>query len=222
MNGPTLIYGGSQKQRIDRLEELLGYYPKETNPDVKFVKAEDKKKSVSILQVQSAVNFLREKPFAGKRKVLIFFEGEKLPDRAQNLLLKVLEDTPSYAQVFILAKSLGDILDTVTSRCIKISTKHQDTIDKSSFSFEKVLSMSVEDKLLWAEITSKEEREDILKILESWIEESREVFLKKPGKPNLAHIIRNIESKTRDLAGTNVSARLLLESLVLSLNCNTF
>ena len=57
------------------------------------------------------------KPFEAEHKFLVITSGEKLSEMVQNLLLKTLEDLPSFVTVIILTKSLVKILPTIRSRC---------------------------------------------------------------------------------------------------------
>ena len=63
------------------------------------------------------------KPFETLHKFLIVKNGEKLSDIAQNVLLKTLEDLPSFVTVIILTKSLAKILPTILSRCQVVQLK---------------------------------------------------------------------------------------------------
>ena len=71
-----------------------------------------------------AVDVIRElrkdayvRPNEGRRKVYIIDPADAMNPAAQNALLKVLEEGPSYAAFLLLAERPGLLLDTVRSRC---------------------------------------------------------------------------------------------------------
>ena len=64
---------------------------------------------------------------------------------------------------------------------------------------------------------SKEEKDDVINILENWVEEGRVEMLKNPKNPVHAENIKKIIEIKTDLENSNVNVRLSLEALVLSL-----
>jgi DNA polymerase-3 subunit delta' len=57
------------------------------------------------------------KPSLSQRKVFVLDEGEKLSNQAQNCLLKILEEPPSYCTIILLCTRLENLLATTKSRC---------------------------------------------------------------------------------------------------------
>lgn len=60
------------------------------------------------------------KPY-GKRKIYIVDDAEKMAPQAQNAILKTLEEPPEYVTVILLCSDEKSMLDTVKSRCVKVS-----------------------------------------------------------------------------------------------------
>lgn len=89
------------------------------NPDLQSLSLADitSKKSIGADEIRAVISDVYTKPFHAKRKVYILKDGDALTPQAQNAMLKVLEEPPSYA-VFILCVTNAElILPTVRSRC---------------------------------------------------------------------------------------------------------
>ncbi len=88
------------------------------NPDLiaKSLKDLTTKKSIGVDEIREIIADVYTRPFKANKKVYIIEDGEALTVGAQNALLKVLEEPPTYA-VFILCTSEADkILPTIRSR----------------------------------------------------------------------------------------------------------
>jgi DNA polymerase-3 subunit delta' len=68
-------------------------------------------------QVRHVINTVRYKPAEARRRVFIFSESAFMKEAA-NALLKVLEEPPDYATIFLLARNPGELLPTIRSRCV--------------------------------------------------------------------------------------------------------
>ena len=90
--------------------------------------------------------------------------------------------------------------------------------EESEISFRKILKMSTGQRLDFCSEISKEEKEDVLDILDAWIGEGREVLLKNPKDTSAVKNIKRMIEIRNDLENTNVNVRLSLEALVLSLS----
>ena len=88
------------------------------HPDVTVVRdPEHKNIAVDILRdmVADAYNL----PNEGRRKIFIFPDCDVLDPKAQNVLLKVVEDGPSHAAFVFCARSSAVLLPTVRSRAVE-------------------------------------------------------------------------------------------------------
>ncbi len=56
-------------------------------------------------------------PFESSRRVFVIESADQLGDEAANRLLKTLEEPPSYAHLILVSDRVGDLLETVRSRC---------------------------------------------------------------------------------------------------------
>ncbi len=57
------------------------------------------------------------KPMAGRKRVFIVKEAEKMNDEASNSLLKVLEEPPVFSQIILVTSNPYRIIQTIKSRC---------------------------------------------------------------------------------------------------------
>lgn len=88
------------------------------HPDVTVVEdPEHKNVSMDVLRDVVADAYLL--PNEGRRRVYIFPDCEKLDPKAQNLLLKVVEDGPSRAAFLFCARSSAALLPTLRSRTVE-------------------------------------------------------------------------------------------------------
>ena len=88
------------------------------HPDVIYVVDEEHKNiSMDVLRdVRSDAYIL---PNEGKRKVYIFPDCEKLDAKAQNVLLKVVEEGPPHAAFIFCAANSAALLQTIRSRAVE-------------------------------------------------------------------------------------------------------
>lgn len=90
------------------------------NPDIRYV-THEKTATISVDDIrEQIVNDAFLRPYAGKYKVYIIDEAEKMNAAAQNALLKTIEEPPTYVVVILLTANAEVILDTIRSRCVKL------------------------------------------------------------------------------------------------------
>lgn len=73
--------------------------------------------SIKNAQIESFQEFVFIRPFESLYKIIIFDEAHLMTDRAQNRILKVLEEPPTYAIFIFLTHQVESMLETVKSRC---------------------------------------------------------------------------------------------------------
>ena len=175
--------------------------------------------NTGVEEVKEALGFLCEKPYKLKSKFLIFNEADKILPRAQNILLKTLEEPPEHAVVLLLSRTEAGLLDTVTSRCRKIKVKsgeaREEKTEDTGYSYSKVATNDLEKNIELVENLAKEDREVILETLGEWVGGVRGEML-KTGRTELADLIGVISGIQSDLENTNVGARLALEQVALA------
>lgn len=87
------------------------------HPDVSTVRDDEHKEiAVDIVRGMRADAFII--PNEGRRKVYIFDDCDRLNPRAQNILLKLVEEGPAYASFLFCARNSSALLQTIRSRCV--------------------------------------------------------------------------------------------------------
>lgn len=89
----------------------------QTHPDVVIVPPDPPQMMIKVDQVRHVINTIRYRPVEGRRRVFIFTDAAFIKEAA-NALLKILEEPPEYASIFLMAKNPGDLLATIRSRCV--------------------------------------------------------------------------------------------------------
>ncbi len=89
------------------------------HPDIITVD-EPEKKTVSVELVRRAREDLYIRPNEAEHKIYIFPRGQELGLAAQNALLKVLEEPPSYGVFLLLTDNPEKLLPTIRSRCTEL------------------------------------------------------------------------------------------------------
>ncbi|MBR6524039.1 MAG: DNA polymerase III subunit delta' [Clostridia bacterium] len=91
------------------------------HPDIITVTPEEGKQTISVDIVRGLYETVMTKPFSADKKIIIIPDAEKLVVQAQNALLKMLEEPPSYIIFILLTSNSNFFLETILSRCIKLS-----------------------------------------------------------------------------------------------------
>ena len=130
-----LISGGSESSRAAFADRLAAAYLCEgeqapcgscrhcrklaagVHPDLTRVTIPEDKREIVVDQARALRADVYIRPNEGKRKVYIIDPADSMNSSAQNALLKILEEGPSYAAFLLLAEEPGKLLETVRSRC---------------------------------------------------------------------------------------------------------
>jgi DNA polymerase-3 subunit delta' len=91
------------------------------HPDFSIIELENDEKSIKIEQIRKLQENIIKKPIISKKQVYIIKNSESMTIGAQNCLLKTLEEPPAYATIILLVENENMILNTIKSRCTKIS-----------------------------------------------------------------------------------------------------
>lgn len=87
-----------------------------SHPDMLFSQQDANTGALKIEELRSVAGKLSLKPFEARYRIAIFRNFDKAQPRAQDALLKTLEEPPPYAVLMLLAPSIEAILPTITSR----------------------------------------------------------------------------------------------------------
>lgn len=89
----------------------------ENHPDVIYPERTGATLTYSVATIRKVRNDANILPNESSYKIYIFFNAELMQSSAQNALLKLLEEPPSYAVFLLFCNNLNTILETVKSRC---------------------------------------------------------------------------------------------------------
>jgi DNA polymerase-3 subunit delta' len=91
----------------------------QTHPEVLVIPPDPPQMLVKVDQVRHVIGEMYYKPGEGRQKFYIFPESNFMKEAA-NALLKVLEEPPEFATLFLLAENSNALLPTIRSRCITL------------------------------------------------------------------------------------------------------
>ncbi|HTZ83894.1 MAG TPA: hypothetical protein VMB66_11925 [Candidatus Acidoferrales bacterium] len=89
----------------------------QTHPDVLVIPPDPPQMMIKVGQVRRVIETIYYRPAAAKEKVYIFTDSAFMKEAA-NSLLKVLEEPPEFATIFLLTENPGELLPTIRSRSI--------------------------------------------------------------------------------------------------------
>jgi DNA polymerase-3 subunit delta' len=91
----------------------------QTHPDVLIVPPDPPQMLVKVDQIRHVIHEIYYKPVEGRERVYIFSDAEFMKEAA-NSLLKVLEEPPEFATLFLLTDNPAALLPTIRSRCMHL------------------------------------------------------------------------------------------------------
>jgi DNA polymerase III subunit delta' len=92
----------------------------QTHPEVLIIPPDPPQMLVKVDQVRHVIGEMYYRPREGRQKFYIFSESNFIKEAA-NSLLKVLEEPPEFATLFLLAENANALLPTIRSRCITLN-----------------------------------------------------------------------------------------------------
>jgi len=87
----------------------------QTHPDVLVIPPDPPQMMIKVDQVRRVIETIYFRPGEAKERVYIFADSAFMKEAA-NSLLKVLEEPPEFATIFLLADNPGELLPTIRSR----------------------------------------------------------------------------------------------------------
>ena len=92
----------------------------QTHPDVLVIPLDPPQMMIKVDQVRRVIETIYFRPGEAKERVYIFTDSAFMKEAA-NSLLKVLEEPPDFATIFLLADNPGELLPTIRSRSMIVS-----------------------------------------------------------------------------------------------------
>jgi DNA polymerase-3 subunit delta' len=87
----------------------------QTHPDVLVVPPDPPQMMIKVDQIRRVIETIYYRPAEGRERVYIFTDSAFMKEAA-NSLLKVLEEPPDFATLFLLTENPGELLPTIRSR----------------------------------------------------------------------------------------------------------
>jgi DNA polymerase-3 subunit delta' len=87
----------------------------QTHPDVLIIPPDPPQMMIKVDQVRRVIESIYYRPAEGRERVYIFTDSAFMKEAA-NSLLKVLEEPPEFATIFLLTENPGELLPTIRSR----------------------------------------------------------------------------------------------------------
>ncbi len=160
------------------------------HPD--FYQLEPENKTIKIEQIRDMQQKISEKPITSKRKVYIIVDSDTMTKEAQNCLLKTLEEPPEYATIILITSNEAKLLNTIKSRCVKVSFEPISIEQIKQYAKEK-LSINIPEQFI------KASQGSIGKLLT--MQEQKEIY------EQVDNLLKNIEKQ--DLITTFHQAEVL-------------
>jgi DNA polymerase III subunit delta' len=89
----------------------------QTHPDVLVIPPDPPQMMIKVDQVRHVIQNIYFRPAEGREKIYIFTSSAFMKEAA-NSLLKVLEEPPDFATIFLLTTNPGELLPTIRSRAM--------------------------------------------------------------------------------------------------------
>jgi DNA polymerase-3 subunit delta' len=87
----------------------------QTHPDVLVIPPDPPQMMIKVDQIRRVIETIYYRPSEGKERLYIFTDSAFVKEAA-NSLLKVLEEPPDFATIFLLTENPGELLPTIRSR----------------------------------------------------------------------------------------------------------
>ena len=100
----------------------------QTHPDVLIIPPDPPQLLIKVDQVRHVINTIYYRPGEARERVYIFTASAFMKEAA-NSLLKVLEEPPEFATIFLLTENPGELLPTIRSRSMTFNLGAVDKAD---------------------------------------------------------------------------------------------
>lgn len=92
----------------------------QTHPDVLVIPPDPPQMMIKVDQVRRVIETIYYRPGEARERVYIFTDSAFMKEAA-NSLLKVLEEPPEFATIFLLTENAGELLPTIRSRSMMLT-----------------------------------------------------------------------------------------------------
>src|SRR6202165_4705091 len=95
----------------------------QTHPDVLVIPPDPPQMMIKVDQVRHVIETIYYRPGEARERVYIFTSSAFMKEAA-NSLLKVLEEPPDFATIFLLTENAGELLPTIRSRTMTLQLRN--------------------------------------------------------------------------------------------------
>jgi DNA polymerase-3 subunit delta' len=92
----------------------------QTHPDVLVIPPDPPQMMIKVDQVRKVIETIYFRPAEARERVYIFTDSSFMKEAA-NSLLKILEEPPEFATIFLLTDNIGELLPTIRSRAMSFT-----------------------------------------------------------------------------------------------------
>lgn len=192
--------------------------------DMYYAKSDDL--SVKDAVIAALQEKLKNKPTAGERNIAIIENADSMTLRAQNRLLKTLEEPNPGTVIILLSENTENLIQTINSRCITyrlgnfVQQKDNEQIDFARKIITMVLGGAYFDQLKTQLTKGVKERKEAFTFLDAMERVFREYMIADgPGAIRKEKIIENVkyvEEARRDLLA-NVNYKYAIRNLIIKI-----
>lgn len=192
--------------------------------DLYHIKADDL--SVKDAMVSTLQEKLKTKPSGGMRNIAIIEDADSMTVRAQNRLLKTLEEPNAGTVLFLLSENTENLLPTITSRCIIYRLSNfvldEDAVD---LRFARELMDMVIEGAYFSDLKDKltkdvKDRKEAFVLLDGLERLFREYLISEGAgafrKERVIEYVKYVEEARRDLLA-NVNYKYAIRNLILKI-----
>ena len=104
----------------------------QTHPDVLVVPPDPPQMMIKVDQVRRVIEGIYYRPAEARERIYIFTDSAFMKEAA-NSLLKILEEPPEFATIFLLTDNPGELLPTIRSRSMIISLAALSTAEVEAY-----------------------------------------------------------------------------------------
>ncbi|MFL6530855.1 MAG: ATP-binding protein [Chthoniobacterales bacterium] len=112
------------------------------SPDVFVAEPGSRSRRIVIDQIRNLEHALQMRATAGRRKVAVVVDADRLQPQAANAFLKTLEEPPNDSLLLLLSTMPEALMDTIISRCIPLPLSAREDVGLSAEELEVVQLLS--------------------------------------------------------------------------------
>lgn len=166
-----------------------------SHPDISEYSGGNSPRSFKVDWVREAIRNAYILPNEADVKVFVFLRVQTMSESAQNAVLKVLEEPPSYVRFILQCDSKTNMLETILSRCVLLSLKSSQTSQLSEKAREGVINLAEavnardEYTLLKALGAFEKDKDTLREVISELIKVFRDAaFIKGGGKASMSSV----------------------------------